>query len=137
MEETNNPLEQLKAMVDIMIEREYDNSTLRDVMLDVIGGLAYLNTEGRYIFANKYYYESFGYTEEELINSMYIKMVHHDDLPILTQAYWEMMDKGKSDCTFRGIKKDGTVFNKRVIMVKRFNSKGQCIGCYSFMRVLD
>ena len=133
----DNSLEILKKMVDNMIEVEYDNQLLKNVMLGIIGGLAYINLDGKYMFANKYYCDVFGYTEEELLNTSSLKMIHEDDIPILTKAYWDMVDNGKSESEFRGIKKDGSIFMKHCIMVKRFNSKGEFIGCYSFMRALD
>ena len=132
----DNCLMVLKKMVDNMIEEEYDNQLLKSIMLDIIGGLAYLDLEGNYVLANDYYCESFGCTKEEMIGSKYSKFVFPSDMPKLQESYWEMMENGRSSVIFKGVRKDGVPFTKEVTMVKRHNSRGEFIGCYSFMRVL-
>ncbi|MDA9004100.1 PAS domain-containing sensor histidine kinase [bacterium] len=99
-----------------------------------VEGISHIDTQGRYITLNHAYAGTAGYTPEELEGQAWSKTVYPEDLPALESAYQEMIDNGKVTAEARGIKKDGSLFYKRVTMVSRYNEQGVFIGHDCFMQ---
>lgn len=113
-------------------EKEIENLAI--VQQNALDGLSQLDIYGRYINVNKAYAETTGYTPEEMIGLEWTKTVHPDELQKLSNLYQEMLKVGKAEAETRGIRKDGSVFDKHVVMIAAMNQKGEFIGHYCFMK---
>ncbi len=99
-----------------------------------VEGISHIDTYGCYITLNQAYAGAAGYTPNELEGQPWTKTVYPEDLASLEVAYQKMIDDGKVTAEARGIKKDGTIFYKRVTMISRYNNEGIFIGHDCFMQ---
>ena len=102
-------------------ERKRIESSLRELSLaqtHAMPGISRLDGGGRYTFANGLYAQMLGYEPEELMGRSWEPTVYPDDLPIVARAFEAMQSHGKGECEIRGVKKDGSVFYKHVVLVK-------------------
>src|SRR5260370_4725650 len=99
---------------------------------DEIEGISFVDKEKKYTFANRAFAEPLGYEPEELIGMSFSKTMHPDDMPKMAQAYRENREKRRSECEIRGVRKDGGVFDARIVMVASFDERGKFIGHYCF-----
>ncbi len=97
-------------------------------------GIAKLNTDGCYVTINPYYASTLGYDPEELIGHSWTPTVHPDDLPLVAQAFDQLRAHGKGEFEARGVRKDGSIFFKQVLMVRINGANGEMIGHHCFMR---
>jgi PAS domain S-box-containing protein len=123
----NKTLEMLTLMLH---NKEKELTFLNSVLINIIGGLSFINTTGQYVTVNKKYSDTCGYDEGELDGQSWRITVK--DIDTANLCYLEMMEKGMSEMQFEGIKKDGTIFNKNIILVKS-EINGQMNGHYCFM----
>jgi PAS domain S-box-containing protein len=99
-----------------------------------VEGISQLDTQGRYIQVNPAYARMVGYSAEELIGSAWQQTVHPDDLELMQAAYQRMLNTGKVEIEARAIRKDGSVFDEQLVMVKACDPQQQFIGHYCFMK---
>ncbi|WP_273545964.1 response regulator [Leptodesmis sichuanensis] len=99
-----------------------------------VEGIAQFDREGRYIHVNPAYAAMVGYTPEELIGKDWQRTVHPDDLETMMAAYQRMLADGKVEVEARGIRKDGTIFDKQLFMITAYNPQQEFIGHYCFMK---
>lgn len=97
-------------------------------------GISRLDLTGKYVEVNDHYAEVLGYEPGELIGSEWSPTVHPDDIPRAVSAYETMCRDGKSEFEARAVRKDGSLFHKRVLMVRIDNADGEMTGHYCFMR---
>lgn len=127
-------IEVLRKMTETITEDNYDDKYLLSVVIELIGGLSFINLLGEYVYLNEEYSKTCGYVEGELVGAQWIKTVHPEDVAIATECYFDMLKNGKSSLKFRGVRKDGQIFNKSITLVKKTNSKDEIIGHYCFMK---
>lgn len=127
-------LELLKIMSENIISEEYDTIQLKSVLLSLIGGLSIINLDGVYIEINDKYANTCGYTVAELVGQEWIKTVFKEDINIAEQCYFDMVKNGMSELSFRGIKKNGDIFKKHIILVSKYDINGSLNGHYCFMK---
>jgi len=96
-------------------------------------GIARIEANGRYASVNKSYAAMLGYAPSELAGGDWQDTVLADDLPAARAAYTRMLEQGRADLEVRGIRKDGTVFNKEVVMIA-VGELGQRLGHYCFVK---
>lgn len=131
--ETNN-IDLLRQMTDMMVQKEHENNELKTALLDLIGGVSIIDLEGRYVVINDRYASTCGYTPKELVGVEWSITVHPEDLGIAMKCYEDMLKNNKSELVFRGVKKNGDIFTKEIILISRFSVNGDLIGHYCFMK---
>ncbi|MBD2343109.1 response regulator [Anabaena subtropica] len=107
---------------------------LSQALESAVEGIAQLDTQGRYIKVNPAYAKITGYEPEEMIGMEWQLTLHPDDLEKMMAAYQQMLIKGKVEIEARAMRKDGTAFDKQVVMVTAHNQQQQFIGHYCFMK---
>ena len=104
------------------------------VMENVVAGISKLDLQGRYTYANAVYGLITGYAPQELIGIHWQETVHPDDRATIQLAYQQMTKVGRVDVETRGLRKDGTVFYKQLVMIASYNEQQQLVGHYCFMK---
>lgn len=102
-------------------ERKRSEAALRELTLAqsfAMPGIAKLDSDGRYLFVNDHYASKLGCLPGDLLGTFWEPTVHPDDRPLAYQAYADMTATGKGECEVRGLKKDGTLFHKHVVLVR-------------------
>ncbi|AFY76962.1 PAS domain S-box [Pleurocapsa sp. PCC 7327] len=98
-----------------------------------VEGISRLDVQGRYIYVNQAYASMVGYAPEELIGMDWQAIVHPEDREKMRAAYQKLLANGKAEMEVRALRKDGSVFDKQVVMVK-VSDKQQFVGHYCFMK---
>jgi PAS domain S-box-containing protein len=99
-----------------------------------VEGISQLDCEGRYVKVNPAYARMVGYEPEELIGMKWQEVLYPEDHEIVMAAYEQLQTTNKVEVEARGLRKDGSVFDKQVVMVKAYDQQQQCIGHYCFMK---
>ncbi|NEP10388.1 MAG: response regulator [Symploca sp. SIO2C1] len=99
-----------------------------------VEGISRLDTQGRYITVNKSYASTCGYQTHEMIGMEWHHTVHPEDMEKMIAAYEEMLEVGKVETEARGIRQDGSLFHKQIVMIQTFDSHHNFIGHYCFMK---
>ena len=116
-----NYLEILPTTIDVAIKQFAANKELkllRIALENSLEGIAKLNEEGIYISVNNAYAKSLGYKPEELIEKNWEITIQKEDIGKVKAAYENMLNQGKGETEARGLKKDGSVFYKEIVMIK-------------------
>jgi len=95
-------------------------------------GISRLNEQGRYLSVNTQYAALLGYRPEELIGQPWQITVHPDDYPVVQTAFKQMLETGRGEAEIRGLRKDGSLIHKQVVIVKP--DPTTMSGHYCFMR---
>ncbi len=103
-------------------------------LANAMPGISRLDPEGRYVTVNDMYARMTGYEPGEMIGMDWARTVHPEDRGIALAAYHRMVTEGKAECEARAVRKDGSVFHRHVLMVKRVNQEGNFMGHHCFMR---
>ena len=96
-------------------------------------GISKLDDTGHYVFVNRQYAALLGYCQDELIGQSWEITVHPDDRPSVLTAFVRMLEIGKAEAELRGVKKDGSVFYKHVVLVKQDGSGKRVPGHFCFV----
>ncbi|NJO80752.1 MAG: PAS domain S-box protein [Cyanobacteria bacterium RM1_2_2] len=107
---------------------------LSEALESAVEGIAQLDPQGRYTHMNPAYAQMLGYQPEELMGANWRETVHFDDLTVVETAYQTMLHDGKVEVEARAIRKDGTVFDKQVVLVKAYGRHQQFAGNYCFVK---
>ena len=123
-----NPLEQQPSAVSQSATLE----ALTAVEL-AMEGISKLDDSGHYVFVNQQYAALLGYRPDELVGQSWEITVHPDDRPSVLTAFARMLEIGKVETELRGVKKDGSVFSKHVVLVKQDGSGKRIPGHFCFV----
>ncbi|MEG4319390.1 MULTISPECIES: diguanylate cyclase [unclassified Microcoleus] len=110
---------------------------LRDMstaLANAVDGISRVDIWGRYISINQAYANIAGYVPEEMVGMNWEKTVHPEDLEMLVAAYEEMLADGRVEVEARGIRKDGSIFYKQLVMVTACDDRDRAIGHHCFMK---
>jgi PAS domain S-box-containing protein len=107
---------------------------LSQALESAVEGISQLDKQGRYVKVNSAYASMVGYQSEEMIGMEWHVTVHPEDWEKLNVAYQQMLTNGKAEVEARGVRKDGSVFDKQVVIVKAYDQQQQFIGHYCFMK---
>ncbi|HAG81696.1 MAG TPA: hypothetical protein DCL61_11125, partial [Cyanobacteria bacterium UBA12227] len=113
---------------------EQEIHKLSTALENTVEGISRLDTQGRYSSVNKSYARTTGYQPEELIGMEWQHTVHPEDCEKMILAYQQMLEVGKVEAEARGIRKDGSIFYKRVVMITAYDDQNRFIGHYCFMK---
>jgi PAS domain S-box-containing protein len=97
-------------------------------------GISRLDPQGRYVQINQAYANAVGYSPEAMIGMEWQPTVHPDDLETVQIAYQQMLDQGKVEVEARGVRRDGSIFYKQLVMVTAYDMQQQMTGHYCFMK---
>ncbi|MBL8039408.1 MAG: PAS domain S-box protein [Nitrospira sp.] len=118
-------------------ERKRVEEALREANTAVelaMEGISKLDSAGRYLFVNAQYAALLGYRPEELVGQSWEITVHPEDRSAVGAAFSRMLEVGKAEGEFRGIRKDGTVFDQYVVIVKPQSEANALSGHYCFAK---
>jgi PAS domain S-box-containing protein len=113
---------------------EAERREMAEVMENALSGISKLDDQGRYLFVNKNYANIAGYEPEEMIGMPWPKTVHPDELEKLIVAYQQMLKEGRVEVETTGIRQDGSIFYKQLVMISSYNEQQQFVGHYCFMK---
>lgn len=126
-----------ESELKLRAERQRAEEDLREMNLALMNatpGISLLNPEGRYARVNEAYARMMGYEPAEMIGRDWQPTVHPEDRTIAVAAYERMLTEGSSEFEVRAVRKDGSIFHKRVSMVKRVDDGGNFLGHHCFMK---
>ncbi|MEP0885461.1 PAS domain S-box protein [Trichocoleus sp. ST-U3] len=135
-DEQNQPLYIVTQIEDIT-DRKQALEELRNLskaLESAVEGIAQVDSQGRYFKTNPAYARMLGYQPEELVGMNWKQTIYPDELETIETAYQRMLIDGKAEFEARALRKDGTVFDKQVVMVKAYDQQQQFIGNYCFMK---
>jgi PAS domain S-box-containing protein len=134
--ESDGTLVQLAITRDITARKQAEEELcqLNTALQNAVEGISRLDTLGHYIAVNKAYGSTLGYQAEEMIGMPWQVTVHPDDLQKLVDAYQKMLKDGKAEVEARGVRKDGSIFYKQVVMVAAYDQQKQFIGHHCFAK---
>jgi PAS domain S-box-containing protein len=115
-------------------QAERDLLHLSKALESAVEGISQLDPQGRYLSVNPAYARMVGYQPEEMIGMTWPLTVHVDDQENMRLAYQYMLDHGKVEVEARGVRKDGSVFDKQLVMVTAYDQQQQFTGHYCFMK---
>jgi PAS domain S-box-containing protein len=113
---------------------EADLREKSQVLENAVSGISKIDTQGCYLYVNKTYASATGYEPEEMIGMPWEKTVHPDELEKIIALYHQMIEQGRVEIETRGIRKDGSIFYKQLVMIASYDQQQQLIGHYCFMK---
>ncbi len=99
-----------------------------------VAGISQLDPQGHYLSVNNFYANTVGYQPDNMIGMDWRCTVHPDDLDRMQLAYQHMLTTGKVEVEARGIRKDGSIFHKQLVMISAYDEQQQFIGHHCFMK---
>ncbi|MGI8936190.1 MAG: PAS domain S-box protein [Phormidesmis sp.] len=99
-----------------------------------VEGISRLDSQGRYLFVNEAYARMVGTTPAEMMGCDWQSTVHVEDRAKAIAAYQQMLAHGKAELEFRGLRRDGSVFDKSLVMVSAYDEQQRFTGHYCFMK---
>ncbi len=98
-----------------------------------VEGISRLDPQGCYLFVNDAYARMVGCAPTEMTGKNWQTTVHPEDIELAIAAYQQMLEVGKVELEIRGLRKDGTTFDKSLVMVAAYDEQ-QFTGHYCFMK---
>ena len=130
------PNQHILICEDITERQQVENElrSTQTVLEYAVEGISRLDEQGRYIAVNRAYAGTLGYTPEEMIGREWFPTVHPEDQEKMMLAYQQMLIEGKVEVEAKGVRKDGSIFYKQLVMISAFDSQNQFIGHHCFMK---
>lgn len=126
-----------RQLVREINQRQLAEANLRElskVMENAVAGISKLDPQGRYLYVNKAYADMAGYQPEEMRGMLWEKTVHPRQLEKMTVAFLQMVQEGRVEVETQGIRKDGSIFYKQLVMIATYDEQRQFLGHYCFMK---
>jgi PAS domain S-box-containing protein len=101
----------------------------------LLGAVSIIDLSGNYFDVNEEYARLCGYEPHELVDLPWSKTVFEEDLCIANQIFADMVANQIASGSFRGISKQGELFNKEVTLIRKDSPFGSMEGHYCFLRV--
>ncbi|MEG4408835.1 response regulator [Microcoleus sp. MON2_D5] len=101
---------------------------------NAVAGISRLDPQGGYIFVNETYAAICGYQPEEMLGMECQKTVHPEDVGRMVAAYQQMLRDGRVEVEARGMRKNGTIFYKQLVMVSAYDEQNVFVGHHCFMK---
>ncbi len=125
---------QLQQEINERKQVEKELHAMSKSLESAVEGISQLDTQGRYIAVNNSYARIVGFQPEEMIGRDWQRTVHPDDQEKMSAAYEQMLADGKVEVEAKGVRKDGSIFYKQLVMVKAYDQQEQFIGHYCFAK---
>ncbi|NQE35946.1 diguanylate cyclase domain-containing protein [Microcoleus asticus] len=117
-----------------LVQAETELREMSTALANAVDGISRLDIFGRYITVNQAYANIAGYQPEEMVGMNWQKTVHPEDCDRMTVAYQKMRAEGRVEVEARGIRKDGSIFYKQLVMLAAYDSQERAIGHHCFMK---
>lgn len=117
-----------------LVQAETELREMSRALANAVEGISRLDIFGRYITVNQAYANIEGYQPEEMVGMNWQKTVHPEDCDRMMAAYQKMLACGRVEVEARGIRKDGSIFYKQLVMLAAYDSQERSIGHYCFMK---
>ncbi|MEG3896212.1 diguanylate cyclase [Microcoleus sp. SVA1_B6] len=117
-----------------LVQAETELREMSTALANAVEGISRLDIFGRYISVNQAYGNIAGYQPEEMVGMNWQKTVHPEDCDRMMAAYQKMRAEGRVEVEVRGIRKDGSIFYKQVVMLAAYDSHERSIGHHCFMK---
>jgi PAS domain S-box-containing protein len=105
---------------------------LRKALEIAVVGMAEVNPQGRVIHVNQAYAEMNGYDETELIGDEWWLLIVPEDRNHALRAYQAMMNTDRAEVEVCAMRKDGTTFDRKIVLVKAYDEQQKFVGHYCF-----
>ena len=133
---TDQPVRLIGTVMDVT-ERRQAEMELRErnaVLQYAIEGIGELDGRGRFTFVNGAYAAMAGYVPGEMVGMGWDSTIHAEDREKLRAAYQHLQTQGKAEVTVRGVRKDGSIFHKEVVLVRKPSGAEIEGGHYRFVK---
>ncbi|UNU23304.1 response regulator [Microcoleus vaginatus] len=101
---------------------------------NAVAGISRIDPQGGYIFVNETYATICGYQPEEMLGMEWQRTVHPEDVGRMGAAYQQMLREGRVEMEARGMRKNGSMFYKQVVMVSAYDEQNVFVGYHCFMK---
>ena len=131
-----NPEYILVLQRDISKRKQLDEElrNQNQALESAVVGISKLDARGNYLQVNPAYADLLGYQPEEITRTHWQQTVHPEDREKASKAYEKMLASQKAEIEVRAVRKDGSIFDKILVMVKAYDSKQEFSGHYGFMK---
>ena len=105
-------------------ERQQAESELHEMSIalqNAVEGISRLDVQGRYISVNNAYASMLGYEPEEMRGMEWQATLHPQEHDKMVAAYQRMVAHGQVEAEAKGVRKDGSVFYKQVMMISAYD----------------
>jgi len=124
------------TFIDITDLKQTENQLreMQAVLENAVSGISRLDVQGHYLYVNKAYASATGYEPEEMMGLPWQSTVHPEDLEKLEMAYQQMLQEGKVEVEAKGIRRDGTIFYKELVMIAAYDDQRHVAGHHCFLK---
>jgi diguanylate cyclase (GGDEF)-like protein/PAS domain S-box-containing protein len=117
-----------------LVQAETELREMSIALANAVEGISRLDIFGRYITVNQAYGNIVGYQPEEMVGMNWQQTVHPEDIDMMRAAYQKMLAEGRVEVEARGIRKDGSICYKQLVMLAAYDSQERPIGHHCFMK---
>ena len=110
------------------------SSNIRDIFENAVECISRIDRQGNYLNVNANYAEVYDYQPDEMIGMPWENTIHQDDIETAEKALEAMLEMGRSEINLRGIRKNGAVFYKHIVMVKGLENDKSPVSHYCFIQ---
>jgi PAS domain S-box-containing protein len=97
---------------------EVERRNLSTALKSAVEGISQLDSLGHYTYVNQAYADMLGYEPEEMLGMTGLATVYPEDQQKVVDAYQIMLVSGKAETEVRAIRRDGSTFDKQMVIVK-------------------
>jgi PAS domain S-box-containing protein len=97
-------------------------------------GTSQFDLQGNFVMVNPASASLLGYQPEELIGRNWQLTVPPEDREKILEAYQQMLAHERAEVETKAVRKDGSIFDQKLVMVKAYDQQEQWIGHYGFMK---
>lgn len=115
-------------------QREEELQQINTALSHTVEGIARLDPQGQYRMVNQAYARIVGYWPEDMIGMKWTQTVHPDDCAQLSTVFKKLRSTGKVEVETRGLRKDGSIFDKQLTMVATYDQQNKLSGFFCFMK---
>ena len=136
MDATGNPAYLLGISEDIT-ERILSEQHLRDLsmaMEHALDGIARLDINKKYLSVNKACAAMMGYPPEEIVGLNRMSTICPEDMDKASATFEEMRKTGRAETELKVIRKDGSIFNQYVVLIRSLDKDKIFDGFYCFSK---
>ncbi|MFA7255493.1 MAG: PAS domain S-box protein [Candidatus Omnitrophota bacterium] len=127
----------LLGISEDITEKIQAESQLRELSLameNALDGIAKLDANMKFVYANKVYAAMMGYDPQEIIGLNRLIMVCPEDHEKVQKAFEKMKQTGKAEAEIKAIRKDGSIFYQYCSVARILDKNGDFFGYYCFAK---
>ncbi|NJM98970.1 MAG: PAS domain S-box protein [Phormidesmis sp. RL_2_1] len=136
---TSEALAEIRANNGIALPYKRQQSEIQleeisNALSHAVEGISRLDPQGRYLFVNDAYARMVGFAPADLVGTNWQNTVHPDDIALAIATYEQMLIHGKVELEVKGLRRDGSIFDKSLVMVPTYDRQERFTGHYCFMK---